>query len=76
MPSSVTAAQAITQIHRDGLRGALNVVLNAAGNEELKIAHDYSQSFNRNSAAVIALGAALNLTTAQLDQMFIDAAAI
>lgn len=74
-PASVTLAQARVALHRAGIFAAVNSAINQAGGEALE-AWEYSNTVSRNSALVLAMAAALNLTDAQVDGLFRTAHAI
>lgn len=75
VPPSVTIAQARVAIRRAGLFGAVDAACKAAGGEVLD-AWEYSNTVSRDSALVASMSASLALTSAQVDALFTQAAAI
>lgn len=75
IPSVVTMRQARIALNRAGLLSAVNAAV-AAADEETKIAWEFSTEVQRNFPLVQTLAAALNLTEAQLDELFTTAAAL
>lgn len=53
----------------------VNVAVTAGGGVD-QMAWEYSNNINRNSALVASMSAALNMTSGQVDQLFIAAAAV
>lgn len=78
VPASVTRRQAKQALLLNGLLGnvqpAIDAITDATQRAMIQIEWDDSQVFERNRPALIALGAALGLTNAQLDALFIEAA--
>lgn len=78
VPTSVTRRQAKQALLLHGLLGnvqpAIDAIPDATQRAMIQIEWDDSQVFERNRPALIALGAALGLTNAQLDALFIEAA--
>jgi hypothetical protein len=58
--------QALT---RAGLRTAVETAV-AAGDQDLKDWYEFSTAFERNNAQVVAMGAALNVSESDLDQLW------
>jgi hypothetical protein len=80
VPQSVTRRQAKQALLLAGLLGnvqpALDAIPDATQRTLMQIEWDDSQEFERNRPSLIAIGAALGLDSAALDQLFITAAAL
>lgn len=79
VPQSVTMRQARVALSRAGKLAAVNAAIAAmtgAAGDEARIEWEYSQEVRRDKALVDALGAILLLDSAQLDSLFIAAAAL
>ncbi len=77
--SKVTMRQARLALLGAGLLDAVNAAVAAmpgAGGAAARIEWEYSSEVHRHKALVSALGPALGLTEAQLDQLFVTAAGI
>lgn len=78
VPASVTRRQAKQALLLNGLlanvQPAIDAIPDATQRAMIQIEWDDSQVFERNRPALIALGSALGLTNAQLDDLFIGAA--
>jgi len=78
VPASVTRRQAKQALLLNGLlagvQPAIDAIPDAAQRAMIRIEWDDSQVFERDRPALIALGSALGLTNAQLDDLFIGAA--
>ena len=72
VPSSVTRFQAFAELTNLGLYAQAESAVTSAGGLAL-LAWNTAQQFDRNSPTIASLAVALNLTSAQLDQMFIAA---
>ena len=66
----ITPRQARLALHRAGRLDEVAAML--AADKEMEIWWEYSLDIQRNHEMVIALGAQLGLTEAQLDQRFVD----
>lgn len=75
VPASVTMFQARAQLLRDGLLVPVEAAVSQAGGEAA-LAWEYALELRRNSPTVLAIAAALNLTSEQMDTMFRQAALI
>jgi len=75
VPSSVTRFQARAALMQAGLLTQAQTVI-AGADEFTKLAWSDAQEFLRSSPTVAAMGAAMGLTSAQLDQLFLAAAEI
>lgn len=75
IPRSVTMRQARLALKAAGLLAAVQAAVAAAG-ETAQIEWEYSNEVQRNSGLVPALAASLGLTGAQIDALFLAAAAI
>lgn len=75
IPSVVTMRQARIALNRADLLASVNAAV-AVADEETKIAWEFSTEVQRNFPLVQTLAAALNLTEAQLDELFTTAAAL
>lgn len=79
VPQSVTMRQARLALLQAGLLGSVNAAIAALPSphkEAATIEWEYSQTVERNRPFVLTLGAALNLTSAQLDALFVQAATL
>lgn len=77
VPTSVTRFQARAALHLAGLLSTVEAMMsNPATDAIARIAWQDAQNFERSSPTVAGLAAALGLTDAQLDGLFIQAAAI
>ena len=78
VPASVTRRQAKQALLLNGLlanvQPAIDAIPDAAQRAMIQIEWDDSQVFERDRPALIAIGSALGLTIAQLDDLFIGAA--
>jgi hypothetical protein len=75
IPQSVSRFQALAALSNAGLLTQAQAAVNAAGGLTL-LAWDNAQSFDRTSPTIAALAGPLNLTSAQVDNLFIAAAKI
>lgn len=75
VPASVTAMQARIALHDAGLLAVAHAAAEAAGGA-VQIAWEYATEFPRRSPTIAALASQLGLTDAQVDDLFIAAAAI
>jgi len=73
VPDSVTPNAARKAINAAGLRQAVEAAV-AAASQDVKDDWEYAPVIRRNSPTVLALAAALGLSEAQLDALFISAA--
>jgi len=78
IPESITSAQAKKALHRknSSLNGQIKALLNQPGNEEAEIDWGNADRFHRDSPFILALASQIPLTDAEVDQLFIDGAAI
>lgn len=79
VPQSVTMRQARLALLQAGLLGTVNTTIAAmpgAAGEAARIEWEYSGEVWRNKELVAALGPALGLNDAQLDALFVTAAAL
>ncbi|OZI61545.1 hypothetical protein [Bordetella genomosp. 11] len=77
VPQTVTRYQARVALANAGLLDQVNTYFVALPNSDLgKMAWQEAPTVERDSAALIAAGNALGLTDAQIDQLFIAAAAV
>lgn len=74
-PVSVTPRQAKTALYRAGLYDAALAAVNAAG-FEAQLTWNESTAFERDSALLNSMAAALGLSQTQLDELFAVAATI
>ncbi len=73
----VTRYQARLQLYRAGLLQQVETLVNHPETSiEIKIAWEDAREWEKNSPFIIALSAALNLTSAQVDNLFIEASKI
>jgi hypothetical protein len=76
-PQSVTRLQARVALHHAGLLSQIEAIISDPGTDPVTvIAWQDAQTFNRTSPTLAALASALNLTSADLDALFIAAAAV
>jgi hypothetical protein len=75
VPQTVSRFQALAALQQQGLLDKAQAAVTAAGGVTL-LAWNNAQSFERNSPTIAALAAALNLTSAQVDALFVSAAQI
>lgn len=73
VPSSVPMWAVRTVLHNDGLFDRVQAIVTGSTDISLKNIWEYGNFADRNSAAIATLAAALDLTSEQVDQMFIDA---
>lgn len=74
IPQSVTRFQALAQLHNAGLLSQVQTIMNDPNVDFMtKLAWDNAQSFERNSPTINSLAKTLNLTDAQVDDLFIAA---
>jgi hypothetical protein len=76
VPTSVSRFQALAALSNEGLLTSVQNAVNASTNPLVPLAFNNAQTFDRDSATVATLAAALNLSSAQLDSLFVAAAAI
>ena len=75
IPQTVTPRQARLALLAAGLLDQVTTAVNAAGGATL-ITWEYASSFDRNDPLITRIGASLNLTSAQIDALFEQAAAL
>lgn len=75
IPQTVTQKQARLALFGAGLLDQVNAAVTAAGGAVL-ITWEYSDVINRNDALIIAIGASLGLTSAQIDALFVTASTL
>lgn len=73
VPQVVTMRQARLALSQSGLLASVNTAVQAA-DEITQLSWEYSTEVKRTDPYVIALGAAIGLTSEQIDQLFIEAA--
>lgn len=76
VPESVTRFQARQALKAAGLLGTVDAAVAASGNVAIQDAWAEALNFKRQSPSILAMAAALNLTSAQLDDLFRAAAAV
>ena len=79
VPKSVTMRQARLSLMQAGLLPTVNAAIAAmtgAAGDAARIEWEYSQEVQRSRGLVMSLGTSLGMTDAQLDNLFIAAAAI
>jgi len=69
VPQSVSPRQARLALNQQGLLDQVNAAVTAAGGATL-ITWEYATQINRSDPMIAALSTQLNLTSAQLDQLF------
>lgn len=70
VPASVSPRQIRQALTRAGLRTSVEAAV-AAGDQDLKDWYEFATSFERANPLVAALGAALSVSDAQLDDLWI-----
>lgn len=73
VPQQVPMWAVRTILQNDGLFDQAQTLIDASTDNALKNVWEYGNFADRNSNAIASLATALNLTDAQVDQMFIDA---
>lgn len=73
VPQQVSPFQARKALLNNGLLAAVEAAV-AQASDEVKIAWEYGLTVDRNSAFIQAMAPALNLSSAQIDALFIEAA--
>jgi hypothetical protein len=73
IPQQVPMWAVRTVLQNDGLFDQAQALIEASTDNALKNVWGYGNFADRNSNAIASLAAALDLTDAQVDQMFIDA---
>ena len=73
IPQQVPMWAVRTVLQNDGLFDQAQALIEASTDNALKNVWEYGNFADRNSNAVASLAAALDLTSEQVDQMFIDA---
>ena len=73
IPQQVPMWAVRTVLQNDGLFDQAQALIEASTDNALKNVWEYGNFADRNSNAINSLGAALGLTSEQIDQMFIDA---
>jgi len=68
-PASVSPRQIRQALTRAGLRASVEAAV-AAGDQDTKDWYEFATAFERSNPVVAALGAALNVTDAQLDDLW------
>lgn len=77
VPESVTRFQALAALDNAGYLDTIEAIMaNSQTPKIQRLAYQNALNFDRNSATVAALGDALNLSSADIDQLFISAASI
>jgi hypothetical protein len=80
VPQEVTRRQAKEALRRAGLlsqvQPAIDAILDADQRTAMQIEWDDSQVFQRNRPSLIAIGTALGLDSAEIDALFVTAAAL
>lgn len=76
VPEQVALWQARAALTTAGLFSQADAAIRASGNAGVIALWDYGNMISRSSPTLAALGTALNLTSAQIDALFIQAAAI
>lgn len=75
VPASVTPRQVRLLLLAQGLLESVEATI-ASQDQATQITWAYAQEFRRNDPLLTQLGAGMGLTSAQIDQFFIDAAAL
>lgn len=75
IPSSVSPRQIRQALTRAGLRASVETAV-AAGDQDTRDWYEFATAFDRSNPVVAALGTALNVSDAQLDDLWILAASL
>lgn len=75
IPQSVSPRQIRQALTRAGLRASVEAAV-AAGDQDTKDWYEFATAFERSNPVVAELGAALNVSDAQLDDLWILAASL
>lgn len=75
IPQTVTPRQARLALLDAGLLDQVQAAIDAAGGST-QITWEYATEINRSDALVVQIGASLNLTDAQIDALFTQAASL
>lgn len=73
VPQAVTPLQARRAINAAGLRASIEAAI-AAADQDAKDAWEYATEIRRDNALIASMAGALGLTSAQIDDLFRDAA--
>jgi hypothetical protein len=73
--TSVTPRQARLALNAAGLLASTETLI-AASDQATKITWEYATTFERTNPLIVNLGAALNLTSEQIDQLFVTASTL
>lgn len=73
--ANISPRQIRMELSRAGLRASVEAVV-AGGSQDLKDWYEFSTTFERKNAQVIAMGAELGVDAAALDALFIRAGAL
>lgn len=76
VPQSVAMWQARAAIATAGLTDKIQAAVTASGNQAFIAAWEYDTMVSRQSPMIAALGTAIGLTSAQIDALFVSAAAL
>ena len=79
IPQEVTMRQARLALHNAGLLASVEAAINALAEPKqstARIEWDHSQTVQRSRGLVLELGTAMGLTSAQIDALFVAAAAL
>lgn len=75
VPQSVSACQARLALNAAGLLNEVNTAVNAAGGATL-ITWEYATTINRTDPLIASVGTSMGLTSAAIDALFVEAAAL
>ena len=76
IPQAIAMWQARAAIATAGLTSQIQAAVTASGNQAYIAAWEYDTTVSRTSPMITALGASIGLTSAQIDALFIAAAAL
>lgn len=76
VPSSVKMWQAKTALAAVGKLDTATAAITASGNVALQLAWEYATDISRASASVAAIGAVLNMSSTEIDALFVAASVI
>jgi len=74
VPQSLSPVQARLVMNRRGLREQVEALIQQSGNQDIKDYWEYSMSIERNHPILLDLAAQLEITSEELDEMFIEGA--
>lgn len=76
IPQSVTRRQMLIALNRMGLKTVIENLIEASGEDELKIDYYEAQTFERDNPALAAMAEMLNKSVTDIDRIFVLAASV